>query len=129
MSSRRREYKAWEKEKKLVPVMIRKYCRARHGTKEGLCEECAALQGYALFRLEKCPFKRDKKFCSFCGIHCYKPEMRAKIKEVMRVAGPRMLFSHPFFAMSHAAAMIRHKRQARKEGKERESSDREAKDV
>ena len=76
-----KELKAWEKEKKLIPVMIRSYCRGRHGTKGELCEECRALTEYALFRLEKCPFKVNKKFCSFCKIHCYKPDMREKIKD------------------------------------------------
>ena len=35
-----KELKAWEKEKKLIPVMIKKYCHGKHGTKgEELCEE------------------------------------------------------------------------------------------
>lgn len=61
-----KELKAWEKEKKLIPMMIKKYCHGKHGTRgEELCEECRALTEYALFRLEKCPFKVNKKFCSF----------------------------------------------------------------
>ena len=28
-----KELKAWEKEKKLIPVMIKKYCHGKHGTK------------------------------------------------------------------------------------------------
>lgn len=83
-----KELKAWEREKELIPAMIRSYCRGRHGTKgEELCEECRALTEYALFRLEKCPFKVNKKFCSFCKIHCYKPDMRERIKDVMKWAG------------------------------------------
>ena len=36
-----KELKAWEREKKLIPVMIKKYCHGKHGTKgEELCEEC-----------------------------------------------------------------------------------------
>ena len=43
---------AWDREKKLVPVMIRKYCHSKHGTKgEELCVECKALTQYALFLL------------------------------------------------------------------------------
>ena len=102
--------KAWEKEKKLIPVMIKKYCRGVHKTKDGLCAECEELTLYALFRLDKCPFKVDKKFCSFCKIHCYKPEQREKIKAVMKYAGPRMIFSHPVFAISHVVQMIKYKR-------------------
>ena len=117
-----KELRAWEKEKQLIPAMIAKYCRGKHKTKRGeVCEECRALTEYALFRLEKCPFKVNKKFCSFCKIHCYKPDMRAKIKDVMKWSGPRMLFSHPVFAISHVVQMIRYKKTLKKEGKEKEN--------
>lgn len=109
------ELKAWEKEKKLIPVMIKKYCRGKHKTKgKEICAECSELTEYALFRLSKCPFKVNKKFCSFCKIHCYKPEMREKIKAVMKYAGPRMLFTHPIFAVSHVLQMIKYKKQLKK---------------
>lgn len=32
-SKSQKELRAWEKEKKLIPVMIRKYCHGKHGTK------------------------------------------------------------------------------------------------
>ena len=122
--SKNKELKAWEKEKKLIPVMIRKYCRGKHkaerkaqGVKENVCTECKELTEYALFRLEKCPFKVNKKFCSFCKIHCYKPEMRERIKAVMKYSGPRMLFSHPIFAVSHVVQMINYKKSLKKEKK------------
>lgn len=115
-----KKLKAWNKEKKLIPVMIKKYCRGKHGTGE-LCDECKALAEYALFRLEKCPFKENKQFCSFCKIHCYKPDMREKIKAVMKYSGPRMLFTHPVFALSHVVQMIKYKRKLKREQK---SSDR-----
>ena len=112
------ELKAWENEKKLIPVMIRKYCHGKHKAKgEELCEECRQLTEYALFRLEKCPFRVNKKFCSFCKIHCYKPDMRERIKDVMKWAGPRMIFTHPVFAMKHVFQMISYKRKLRKEAK------------
>lgn len=113
-----REFKHWETEKKRIPGMIRMYCRGNHGERrkeEGvgrgeMCSNCRALAEYALFRLEKCPFKKNKEFCSYCKIHCYRPEYRAEMKEVMRYSGPRMIVSHPIFALSHVAAMIKHKR-------------------
>ena len=47
-----------EKEKKLIPVMIKQYCHGKHGTRgEALCEECRALTEYALLRLESVLFK------------------------------------------------------------------------
>ena len=118
-SKSQKELRAWEKEKKLNPVMIRKYCHGKHGTKgKELCEDCKALTEYALFRLEKCPFKKNKKFCSFCKIHCYKPEMREKIKEVMKYAGPRMLHTHPIFSMAHVVQMIQYKKKLKKQTEE-----------
>ena len=113
-----KELKAWEKERKLIPVMIRSYCHGKHGTKgKNICEDCRKLTEYALFRLEKCPFKVNKKFCSFCKVHCYKPEMREKIRDVMKYAGPRMIFTHPVFAMRHVFQMISNKRKLKKEAK------------
>lgn len=113
-----REYKQWNIEKKLIPEMIRIYCLGNHkelrkeeGVKgKELCSKCKELAEYAAFRLEKCPFKKNKGFCSFCKIHCYKPEYRAEMKAVMRYSGPRMLFTHPIFALSHVAAMLKHKK-------------------
>jgi hypothetical protein len=114
--ARKKQLKKWEKEKRLIPVMIKKYCRGNHKCKNGeLCEECKALTEYALFRLEKCPFKVNKQFCSFCKIHCYKPEYREEIKKVMKYSGPRMIFTHPIFAISHVVQMIKFKKQQTKE--------------
>lgn len=113
-----KELKAWEREKKLIPVMIKKYCRGKHKARGGaLCEECRALTEYALFRLEKCPFKANKKFCSFCKVHCYRPDMREKIKEVMKYSGPRMVFTHPAFALKHVFQMLGYKRKLKKQEK------------
>lgn len=122
----KKEFKAWEKEKKLIPLMIKKYCNGKHKPsrkKEGvnrnnLCLECTELTEYALFRLDKCPFKANKKFCSFCKIHCYKPEMSERIKEVMKYSGPRMLLSHPIFALKHVFQMIRYKKSIKKDKQE-----------
>ncbi|MDE6188974.1 MAG: nitrous oxide-stimulated promoter family protein [Clostridia bacterium] len=118
-SNTKKELKAWNKEKKLIPVMIKKYCRGNHKSqrkeqgvaRREVCLECKELTEFALFRLDKCPFKVNKKFCSFCKIHCYKPDMRAKIKEVMKYSGQRMLVGHPIFAISHVVQMIKYKKQ------------------
>ena len=55
-----------EREKRTVSLMIRTYCRGRHGTRQGLCPECQALQEYALLRADLCPFIETKTFCSNC---------------------------------------------------------------
>ena len=53
----------------------------------------------ALAEFQYCTVQKD---CSTsCPVHCYKPAMRQKIKEVMRMAGPRMLFLHPIETVKH----------------------------
>ncbi len=89
-----------EREKKVVSQMIALYCRKNHRSKT-LCPECAALDAYARQRSDRCPFMETKTFCSNCKAHCYKPEMREKIRQVMRFSGPRMLLYHPIMATRH----------------------------
>lgn len=89
-----------EDEKEMVSLMIRLYCRKNHKTKE-LCSECAELDRYARERSDRCPFMENKTFCSNCKVHCYKPEMREKIRKVMRFSGPRMMLYHPIMAIMH----------------------------
>ncbi len=95
------------REKQTIASMIRMFCAAHHGTSEGLCSECASLQEYAFCRLDRCPFGAEKPTCAKCPIHCYKPEMRAKVKAVMRFAGPRMLLRHPILAVLHQLDSLR----------------------
>lgn len=90
-----------QREKQVVSLMIKLYCKKKHHTKDGLCEACSNLDSYAKLRSDKCPFMETKTFCSNCKIHCYKPEMREKIREVMRFSGPRMLLYHPVLAVRH----------------------------
>ena len=99
-----------EREKETVSEMIRLYCKKQHETKQGLCPECAALEEYARLRSDRCPFMETKTFCSNCKVHCYKPEMREKIRRVRRFSGPRMLFHHPVMAISHVIESKKEKR-------------------
>lgn len=89
-----------EREKATVSLMIALYCRKKHGTRT-LCPDCAALDAYARQRSDRCPMMETKTFCSNCKIHCYRPEMRQRIREVMRFSGPRMIFHHPIMALRH----------------------------
>ena len=80
--------------------MIRLYCRKKEGNSE-LCPECRELLDYALLRLSRCKFGEKKTSCKRCPIHCYKPDMRQRMREVMRYSGPRMLFYEPLEAIRH----------------------------
>ena len=88
-------------EQQTVSRMIRIYCRAKHHPEAGLCADCEALRDYALRRIERCAFQPDKPSCGRCPVHCYRPEMRERIRGVMRFAGPRMLISAPLAAARH----------------------------
>ena len=65
-------------------------------------------------RTNKCPFMETKTFCSACKVHCYAPEKKEKIKEVMRFSGPRMLWHHPVLAVKHAYITIKNVRSKKK---------------
>lgn len=104
-----------EREKKTVLLMIRLYCRKKHGTRTELCPDCKVLSEYAAQRSDKCPFMESKTFCSNCKVHCYKPEMREKIREVMRYSGPRMIIHHPIMAVRHVVESKKEKRRLENE--------------
>lgn len=89
------------REERTIQAMISLYCHDHHTTKTGLCDDCTALWEYALERLLRCPFAPDKPTCANCPVHCYKPEMREKIRVVMRYSGPRMLLRHPVLTIRH----------------------------
>ncbi len=91
-----------ENEKKVIKIMIEIYCIKNHKCKDGLCEECNELLEYAYFRLSKCPFGNNKSTCGKCKIHCYKSDMREKIKKVMKFSGPRLLIYKPMEFIKHA---------------------------
>ena len=128
-----------EREQEIVSQMIALYCKGNHsayrsvslreqgdemqqvpegaairerdsGERRDLCPECAELEAYAHARSERCPFMEEKTFCSNCTVHCYRPEMRKRIRTVMRYAGPRMLFHHPVMAIRHMIESQRERR-------------------
>ena len=80
--------------------MVVMYCLHHHGGAK-LCESCAELADYAATKLDRCPFGGDKPVCTKCLIHCYRQEPKEKMREVMRFAGPRMIWRHPYLAIRH----------------------------
>ena len=131
-----------EREQEIVSQMIALYCKGNHsahrsvslrerggemrqmregaalrergsGERWDLCPECAELEAYAHARSERCPFMEEKTFCSNCTVHCYRPEMRERIRTVMRYAGPRMLFHHPVMVIRHMIESQRERRRVR----------------
>jgi hypothetical protein len=87
-----------------IKTFVEEYCRiSSHGDRlvfnldvrglEGvfkkkplLCHDCAQLLKYAVTMRLICPHD-PKPMCKKCSDHCYKPEYRQKMKEVMKRAG------------------------------------------
>lgn len=103
-----------QKEQRVVEEMIRLYCRKKHSKEESqegqMCPDCQELLDYAKQRSQKCPFMKEKTFCANCKVHCYKPEMREKIRQVMRFSGPRMMLYHPVLAIWHLVCSNKEKK-------------------
>ena len=90
-----------EKEKEIVELMIRLYCNKKHKCDCKLCDDCSELLYYAHKRLDYCKFGNNKTSCSKCKIHCYKKDMKEKIKAVMKFSGPRLIIYRPYEFIRH----------------------------
>lgn len=96
----------FRREWRTLDAMIALSCRGRSHDRKGggrrtLCPGCSELRSYAEQRLLRCPFGEGKPTCNNCQVHCYRPEMRERVRDVMRFAGPRMLLRHPVLALLH----------------------------
>ncbi len=89
------------RERRTVRHMVEIYCRGHHQGSATLCEQCDGLYSYAMARLDHCVYRDDKPTCRKCPVHCYKKDMRAEMRQVMKYSGPRMLRSHPVLAILH----------------------------
>lgn len=93
-------------EQALISEMIALYCKLNKHEKENgqFCPQCYELNTYAKGRLAKCPHMATKSFCSKCETPCYSPDMKERIRAVMRYSGPKMLFYHPILLVKHMVA-------------------------
>ena len=99
MNKKNKVEKKRQKEQYVVEEMIRLYCRKNHKEHDKTTGKMCP----------SCPFMEEKTFCANCKVHCYKPEMREKIRKVMRFSGPRMLFYHPVLAVWHLVCSVKEK--------------------
>jgi hypothetical protein len=88
---------AVKKDSKVLEHFIQIYCDTKHikaikSEKEGLtlCPECYETLVYSRLRRELCPLD-PKPACKNCEIHCYKPDQRQKIKDIMRHSGMHLI--------------------------------------
>lgn len=88
---------------KVLARFIEVYCKSNHqnikrniwednlaGIKIELCNECTKIMNYSANRLNLCPLD-PKPSCKNCKIHCYAPDQRKKIKEIMRFSGIELI--------------------------------------
>ncbi|KMQ53066.1 hypothetical protein CHISP_0287 [Chitinispirillum alkaliphilum] len=85
---------------KTAEQMISIFCKSNHSA-NSLCDECSELLEYSKQRLSACKFGDNKPACRNCKIHCFKPDMRSRIRKVMKFSGPRMIFHNPFATIKH----------------------------
>ena len=100
-----------QRDLKVLALFIGLYCRHRHenavkqparmkscdvtavaGREVMVCNDCTKLLKHAIVKRTFCPMD-PKPQCKHCPSHCYAPEYRAKIQEVMRFSGKKMLLS------------------------------------
>lgn len=87
------------KDEKVLRAFIAVYCSehhlnggdtlpqsTHHDHNRVYCSDCYALLNYALQRNERCPLT-PKPVCRHCTVHCYKTQMRDKIRKVMKFSG------------------------------------------
>jgi len=96
---------------KTLAMFIRVYCKHRHpdapkallelrthdvaaltGRPTPLCEECRKLLAHAFVKRTTCPMS-PKPSCKHCPSHCYHPTYRARIREVMKFSGRRLVLT------------------------------------
>lgn len=101
------------RDEKTLYAMASIFCSAHHvasddpgASLQGLCPACAATIAYSIERTQRCPHDH-KGNCEDCDIHCYRPEERARIREIMAYAGPRMLTKHPILTFFYLKKKLR----------------------
>jgi hypothetical protein len=97
-----------EQDKQTIRLMVGLYCRHRLRVCK-IPDEYGQLIDYAEERLTHCRYGEIKPACKDCATHCYKPDMREKVREVMRWTGPRMIVYSPKAAFRHIWQRIKNK--------------------
>ena len=94
-----------------LALFIRVYCKHKHkdapkqavvmkthdveaitGRRVSLCTECTKLLMHSFVKRTSCPFD-PKPACKHCPSHCYHPDYRRRIREVMKYSGRRLVLT------------------------------------
>ena len=103
MKKNRRDF-----EKEIFAEMVLLYCHHHGHARDDVhksapepCSNCREIIDYGIHRINVCKFGDAKKFCSQCTVHCFRPDMRSAVQQIMRFSGPRMIFHHPGMVIKH----------------------------
>jgi Nitrous oxide-stimulated promoter len=96
--------KLQQKDVRVIGRFVEVFCTGKHGSvlrsefklPEGLgsinlCVECAGFTDYAIARRLKCPLQSENPVCKHCTIHCYSPEQRKRMQEIMAYSGRKLI--------------------------------------
>jgi hypothetical protein len=100
-----------ERDLRTLALFIALYCRRKHagalktpfqlkthdiqaiaGKPVSLCNACRKLLAHALVKRSHCPLQ-PKPACKHCPVHCYHPNYREQIQEVMKYSGRQMVLA------------------------------------
>lgn len=93
-------YMSIEQDKHTIRKMVELYVHHKLHLQQ-IPADYEELISYACARLSHCRYGEDKPACKNCPTHCYKPEMRQRIRVVMRWSGLRIVFLSPLAALRH----------------------------
>jgi len=65
-----------------------------------LCDDCSKLLTHAFVKRSVCPMD-PKPACKHCPKHCYAPQYRAQIREVMKSSGMRLMLTGRIHYLLH----------------------------
>lgn len=86
-----------QEEKRTIRAMIELYYK----THDEPQIDKQKMLSYSQLRLDVCRFGEEKPTCKQCPVHCYRPDYKEQMKQIMRYSGPRMLVYHPILAVRH----------------------------
>jgi len=73
-----------------LPETVRRLLGEADPPRGGLCGDCAKLLAHAAVKRRRCPMD-PKPACKNCPAHCYAPDYRGRIREVMKHSGRRLV--------------------------------------
>ena len=106
------------KDLKVVGKFVETYCKHHHDAdrepftmsgldisvttlgKRKVCDDCQRLLAHAVVKRALCPLD-PKPSCRVCAVHCYSPEYRRKIREVMKFSGRHLILRGHLHLLLH----------------------------